>query len=411
MANVKKNYGVWLCEQHIGNITLSKGVIRFQLNDSYIQDVNHAVLGLAFEDDLEAIHRSQVRLPPWFSNLLPEGQLREWIAQDIGTDKTRELELLLKVGHDLPGAVRIAEADVEQTEFDTTRREIETDIQGHRSEEVWRFSLAGVALKFSMLNLGDRFTSPAVGAGGGDWIVKLPAQNYQQVPLNEFSMMKFAELVGIEVPEVRLVHRDQLADIPDNLWSASEEIAYAVRRFDRSPSRGLIHMEDFAQVRGFYPEKKYTGTFETLSALIYRNGDVGSLREFSRRLMFNYLIGNGDTHLKNWSLLYKDPQRPVLSPTYDLVATSIYSPPHSPENLGLKFAKSRRFDSMTFDSFDRLERKVGADNIGLRALAEEITHKTLLSWPAISEGLKGSPYLQSKIGQGISERASAVLAT
>jgi serine/threonine-protein kinase HipA len=411
MANVVRNYGVWLYERHIGNITLSGGVIRFQLNESYIHDTNHAVLGLAFEDDLEAIHRSQVRLPPWFSNLLPEGYLREWIAQDSGTHKDRELELLLKVGHDLPGAIRIAEADSEQTTFDTSRREIATDAHDNRAEEVWRFSLAGVALKFSMLNSGERFTSPAVGTGGGDWIVKLPTQNYKDVPLNEFSMMELARQVGIEVPEVRLVHRDQLADIPDNLWSASEEMAYAVRRFDRSLSRGLIHMEDFAQVRGFYPQKKYQGSFETLAALIYRNGDVDSLREFSRRLVFNYLIGNGDAHLKNWSLLYKDPQRPILSPAYDLVSTAVYSPSHSPETLGLKFAKSKRFESMTLDNFDRLERKVRANNVGLRELAEEVTRKTLSSWPVVAEELKKSPQLQQAIGEGVSARASAILAT
>lgn len=411
MPNVERNYGVWLYERHIGNITLSEGAIRFQLNESYIQDTNHAVLGLAFEEDLEAVHRSQVRLPPWFSNLLPEGYLREWIAQEVGTHKDHELKLLLKVGHDLPGAVRIAEADIEQTEFDANRREVETDTQSSRAEEIWRFSLAGVALKFSMLNAGERFTSPAVGAGGGDWIVKLPAQNYENVPLNEFSMMKLAELVGIEVPEVQLVHRDQLADIPENLWPASEEIAYAVRRFDRSPSRGLIHMEDFAQVRGFYPNDKYKGSFETLAALIYRNDDVDSLREFARRLIFNYLIGNGDAHLKNWSLLYTNPQRPVLSPAYDLVATTVYSPSYDFLSFGLKFAKSRLFETVTFDNFERLERKVGAANVGLRELAEEVVHKTLSFLPAVTEGLKQSPKLQNEIPQGISVRAAAILGT
>ena len=314
-------------------------------------------------------------MPPWFSNLLPEGRLRHWIAEDASVDENKEIELLLKVGHDLPGAVRVAEAELGQTEFDDTKREIvsDADIENFQ-RDIWRFSLAGVALKFSMLNVGERFTSPGVGEGG-DWIIKLPDRNYQHVPINEFSMMELARRVGINAPEVRLVHREQLADIPDNLWPESENMAYAIQRFDRTPSRELIHIEDFAQVRNLYPHKKYTGTFETLANLIYRQYDTNSLIEFTRRLAFNYVIGNGDAHLKNWSLIYTDPRRPVLSPAYDLVSTAVYRPPGKPEDLGLKFAKSRNFGSVTLDNYERLERKVNALEIGLRDIANEVIQK------------------------------------
>jgi len=57
MTATERYYGVWLYEQRVGSITLSEGVIRFQLNDTYIHDSNRAVLGLLFEDDLVAIHR------------------------------------------------------------------------------------------------------------------------------------------------------------------------------------------------------------------------------------------------------------------------------------------------------------------------------------------------------------------
>jgi serine/threonine-protein kinase HipA len=410
MSELEKVYGVWLYQRRIGSITLNGGIIRFQLADNYIHDPNHAVLGLIFEDDLEAIHRSKNRLPPWFSNLLPEGRLRHWIAEDANVDENKELELLLKVGHDLPGAVRVVEAEIEQTEFNSTRREVvsDTDIENY-SKDMWRFSLAGVALKFSMLNVGERFTSPGVGEGG-DWIIKLPDRNYQHVPINEFSMMELARRVGINVPEIRLVHREQLADVPDNLWPESENMAYAIQRFDRAPSRKLIHVEDFAQVRNLYPHKKYTGTFETLANLIYRQYDTDSLIEFVRRLAFNYVIGNGDAHLKNWSLIYTDPRRPVLSPAYDLVATAIYRPQGKPEDLGLKFAKSRSFDSVTLENFERIERKVNAVGVGLRDVAHEVIQKTTLFWPEIEETLKDYPWLQKTISEGIAARTSAILA-
>jgi serine/threonine-protein kinase HipA len=68
------------------------------------------VLGLLFEQDPLRTHAAALRLPPWFSNLLPEGLLREWIAADRRVSADREMELLAQVGHDLPGAVRVLPA-------------------------------------------------------------------------------------------------------------------------------------------------------------------------------------------------------------------------------------------------------------------------------------------------------------
>lgn len=82
-----------------------------------------------------------------------------------------------------------------------------------------------------------------------------------------------------------------------------------------------MHIEDLAQVRNVYPNAKYEGNYETVAALIYRRSDLHALREFARRLAFCVLISNGDAHLKNWSLIYRNPRVPTLSPAYDLVAT------------------------------------------------------------------------------------------
>ncbi len=114
--------------------------------------------------------------------------------------------------------------------------------------------------------------------------------------------------------------------------------AYAVRRFDLDPQRRTIHIEDLAQVRGFYPNRKYHGSFETVGALVYRQHDPEALREFTRRLTFNVLIGNGDAHLKNWSLIYHDRRNHTLAPAYDLVATFVYRPgTEGPEPNGVAF--------------------------------------------------------------------------
>jgi serine/threonine-protein kinase HipA len=411
MSTAERSLSVWLREQKVGMLHARGEQIRFVLDEAYVTDPHRAVLGLRFEDNLRASHRSIRRLPPWFSNLLPEGRLRQWIAEARGVSETLELELLAAVGHDLPGAVRVTD-DADPTKLDSAAaREIVTNGGGAKGHaDAWRFSLAGVAMKLSMLRRGERFTAPAVGEGG-DWIVKLPDAVYRDVPTNEFSMMELARKVGIEVPETRLVHRDDLSDVPDEFWPSGENLAYAVRRFDRTTDRRLVHMEDLAQVRGFYPDDKYSGSFETVGALVHRGRDTRSALEFVRRLAFIVLIRNGDAHLKNWSLLYEDPRVPRLAPAYDMVSTAVYQPVGRPEDLGLKLGESRSFEAVSLARFERLQRKLGITNASFVDEVHGLVERTRTAWPEIAELLRDHPVLRRGVGDELGARAAFLLRT
>jgi serine/threonine-protein kinase HipA len=391
----EEEFAVRLHGRRIGALRRVGDVTRFGFDESYLEDPQRPVLGLRFEEGLRARHSAHLRLPPWFSNLLPEGQLREWIAHARGASLLREMELLAQVGHDLPGAVQVVPAGALGNDETRFEREVMSDVAPRLPPSLWRFSLAGVALKFSMREKAGQFAAPAVGEGG-DWIVKLPDIVHPHVPVNEFAMMTFAKAVGIDAPEVRLVHRDLIEPLPDELWPRGEEFAYAVRRFDRGPERELIHIEDLAQVRGFYPDDKYRGSFETVASYIYRGRDSGALREFARRLAFYVMIENGDAHLKNWSLIYRDPRAPTLSPAYDLVATSVYRPSHEPEDLGLKFCGSRRFQTIAPSCFTRLESRLGV-SIGLAEEVMSLVERTLTTWPEVAALLKDHPVMVQKI--------------
>jgi serine/threonine-protein kinase HipA len=273
-------------------------------------------------------------------------------------------------------------------------------------QDTWRFSLAGVALKFSMLAKGDRLTLPAYGVGG-DWIVKLPDQTYPDVPRNEFTMMSLAASAGIAVPPVRLVHRDELDGLPPDVWSSREEWAYAIRRFDRDDHRDLVHIEDLAQVRNVYPEEKYLGNYETVAALAHRGHDLDSLREFARRLAFTILIANGDAHLKNWSLIYTDPRVPRLVPAYDMVSTAYYFGKR--EMLGLKFGGSRRFEKVDVATFERLQGRLRAPQAELAACVAELVEKVNLCWPEHRDHLAGNPQLVSSIELSIAAASRSLL--
>jgi serine/threonine-protein kinase HipA len=390
---VTSRFRVLLHGQDVGILHRRGDHTQFVLDPDYWAQADRPILGLAFEDRPGERHAAALRLPPWFSNLLPEGPLRDWIAQERHVSPQREAELLAQVGHDLPGAVTVVPEPGDCPDWpdpDTLRRPPDRPApEGGR----WRFSLAGVALKFSMLRQGDRLTLPATGHGG-DWIVKLPDARHPRVPRNEYVTMLLARAAGIEVPEIHLCPRKDLPDLPSVSWPHDEDEAFAIRRFDRDDARRPVHIEDLAQVRGLWPEQKYTGTFETVANLVHRGRDRDSLHQFVRRLAFCVLVGNGDAHLKNWSLIYEDPRIPRLSPAYDLVATAAYvQDGDEPEDLGLKFCGSRRMESVTLASFEQLERRLRLNGSGLRDTALDAVERTLSAWPDHAHLLDDLPEL------------------
>lgn len=387
-------FDVYLHERCIAKLHRKEQFTRAVFQEDYRGDPQRAVLSLSFEDNPSKNWTANQRLPAWFSNLLPEGKLREWVGTEKGVSVHQEMDLLARLGSDLPGAVRVLRADEPLPERGAWEDLHEPSGSTERGD-IWRFSLAGVGLKFSMLDRGERFTAPARGERG-DWIVKTPDLLHANVPRNEHAMMSLAAVVGIETPEVRLLHRAQFPELPGNVWG-EESHAYAVKRFDRGPERELIHIEDFAQLRAYYPGDKYKGKFETLANLVYRGRDTDSLREFARRLTFNSLIGNGDAHLKNWSLIYRDPRRPVLSPAYDLVATFAYRPEGETEDLGLSFGGLRSFDKLGPATLDKFDKKLKAA-AGLADVSIEVARATRENIEVISHLLGASaPNLSRKI--------------
>ncbi len=348
---------VLLYGEPIGTLTRVGGDrILFAFNDAYISDRNRPVLGLGFKDQfgdlITGFRPTQTRLPPFFANLLPEGPMRPYLADRAGVNPAREFFLLWVLGRDLPGAITIRPADGEA--WPDGMSEAGDENEAERRRNALRFSLAGVQLKFSAIN-GARggLTIPAKGVGGS-WIVKLPSREFEGVPENEFSMMTLAGLVGIDVPTVRLVDIDQIGNLPDGIGALTGQ-ALAVERFDRLPSGDAIHIEDFAQVFGVYPERKYEkASARNIAAVIGAEGREADIVEFVRRLTFNTLIGNADMHLKNWSLIYPDRRHAALAPAYDFVSTIPYIPDR---NAALNISRTKRFDEFTEDELSHMAGK------------------------------------------------------
>ncbi len=413
MPRSEHHYGVWLSGTFVGTLRQRGDHVRFAIHPSYADDPHRPVLGLVFEQDLDRVHSAALRLPPWFSNLLPEGVQRAWVARQRGVSSQREMELLAEVGQDLPGAVTVLPlpVDVVADGEDAVPVRPSPSPPDDSVDPRGRFSLAGVQLKLSMVATGDRLVVP-LGGTLGDWIVKFPDATFPHLPVVEFVTMELARRSGIDVPETRLPTRDQLPDTPDALWAASEDRAFAIRRFDRGADRSLLHIEDFAQVRDVYPspaDLKYQGSYETLAMLVHRGHDDASLRELVRRLAFNAVVDNTDAHLKNWSLLYTDPRRPILSPAYDLVSVAPYSGYGG--EMALTLAGTKAADRLRLRHLDRLGTRSGLPEGQLAEVAGATITAVAQEWPGVAEEHLGAhPSARAAIDEVVRARTTSLRA-
>ena len=351
--------GVKLHGRMIGTLTRLPGDrVLFAFTDQYVADERRATLSLSFRDALGNLildsRPTQTRLPPFFANLLPEGALRDYLAKRAGVKSEREFFLIAQLGRDLPGALEIVPlagwvpANEEQPST-------EAAALGERDPDtLLRFSLAGVQLKFSAVkDAAGGLTIPAHGVGGS-WIVKLPSSRFTSLPENEFAVMRLAGAIGITIPEIALLPLQRIAGLPQDVASLGET-AYVIKRFDRSAGGGQVHIEDFAQVFGVYPEQKYgRASYRNIAEVIWSEAGEMAIAEFLRRLVFSMLVGNSDMHLKNWSLIYPNGRQAALAPAYDLVSTIAHLPE---DRLALTFVDSKEYRSITLEQFERFATK------------------------------------------------------
>lgn len=327
------------------------------------------------------------RLHPVLSNLLPEGSLRELIAQGLKLHVDNEFHILSYLGKDLPGAIEATPMEPEGVpDYVLNTHGKAKAVTFDNFTQANKFSLAGVQMKFSMKETDGRYNLSKDDVLG-DWIIKTPSTNHKFVPLNEYSAMSLADLVGIDVPEIKLVELDKLDNLPQiNL--PDEKLAFAIRRFDRVDGQ-RIHMEDFAQILVKYPHEKYTSAnYENIGKVIYEfSGDgLADAQQFARRLLVNILLANGDAHLKNWSFLYPDKKTPRLSPVYDIVTTKVYI--ENETRYALNLGKIKEWHTTTMAHFESWAIKSGIPWRAIKPHLDDTLSKARELWP---EALKALP--------------------
>ena len=181
---------------------------------------------------------------------------------------------------------------------------------------------------------------------GGRYIFKPQTKNYREVPENEDVTMRLAELIGIDIPLHGMV------------FSKDKTMTYFIRRFDRGGRNKKIAVEDFAQLSGKDRDTKYDSSMEQIIALIDQFCTFPAIEKLKlfNLTLFNYLVGNEDMHLKNFSVIRRD-LKVELSPAYDLLNSTIIL--NSQEELALplrgKKNKLKKDDFFVYFAEERLE--------------------------------------------------------
>ena len=192
-----------------------------------------------------------------------------------------------------------------------------------------KMSIQGVQPKLSAkLNVKDEVFD--IVDRGGEYILKPQNNFYPELPENESLTMKLAELIGVEVP------------LSGMIYSSDGKFTYFIKRFDRYGRNKKLSLEDFAQLAGKSRETKYDYSMEKLITLIDTFCTFPAIEKVKlfRLSIFNFLIGNEDMHLKNFSLITRD-NKVELSPAYDLLNTTIVVP-KSQEEIALPLAGKKR---------------------------------------------------------------------
>ncbi len=208
-----------------------------------------------------------------------------------------------------------------------------------------KMSIQGVQPKLSM-RLNIKKQQFEIVDIKGIFILKPPNDLYPELPQNEDLSMKMAKICSIEIPWHGLI------------YSKGNVLNYAIRRFDRKGHSNKLALEDFAQLSGATRNTKYNSSMERVINIINEFCTFPILEKIKllRRILFSFLIGNEDMHLKNFSLITRN-RKVEMSPAYDLLNTTIAL--QKPiEEIALPIAgkknKIERYDLIDYLSKERM---------------------------------------------------------
>lgn len=227
----------------------------------------------------------------------------------------------------------------------------------------------------------------------GQYILKPQSLLYPELPQNEAITMTLAEKIGLDVPVHGLI------------YAKDDSMTYFIKRFDRVGRHKKIPLEDFTQLSGADRYTKYNSSMENVIKVIAQFCTFPKIEfvKLFKLTVFNFLIGNEDMHLKNFSLIRHD-KKIMLSPAYDLLNTTI-ALSGTKEELALPLnGKKRQLNQQDFLKYFAVDR-LGLNPTIIAEVMDEI-QAALPLWQQLIKISFLSPKMQEKYLSVLQERAT-----
>jgi serine/threonine-protein kinase HipA len=373
---------VWLYGTNVATITQLRGRLRLTYTEDALNQYELGTPVLSVALPLTDVYFAQGLTRAFLDGLLPEGESRRAIAEDLDLRATDTYGLIRALGRDCAGAIVIQPSDdpPPPQPSTTTAEPLDDDgiaelVRNLRSAPLGvsdrvRISLAGVQEKLLLTRMADGRWGRPVDGTPSTHILKPKIRDYPNTVQNEAFCMRLASELGLPAATIETTQ-------------VAERSLIVVHRYDRivgtDGSVERVHQEDFCQAVSMPPTKKYQeeGGGPSLRRLaeVLRNVAVpGSVERLLSAAVVNVLVGNGDAHAKNFSLLHHRDGQITLAPTYDVMSTLYY---HQDE-LAMYVDDVRRTSHVTLD---RLINEAVSWNIQ-RARAIEIADSLMDRLPA-----------------------------
>ena len=371
----------------------------FSYDREYLNSPEAASVSVALPLQEEAFSAAQTHC--FFDGLLPEGFTRRSVAWWANTSENDYLSILAALGRECIGAIQILSQDAdspapayEKMTLDQVRALAREGAS--RSAQIvtqTHLSLTGASGKVGLYrNDGDQSWYLPGGNAPSTHILKQSHIRFRHIITNEQLALLTARELALPTTESFIVNTG---------GGQEEEVLFAARRFDRVFSAhpliadGLaiplrLHQEDFAQALGIPAAEKYelpgANHLRDMFALL-RNVSADPVEDQLRLwdiLIFDFLIGNSDNHLKNYSLLYSPDLRTIrLAPAYDIVSTCIYQ--NSTREMAFRIGDARVLDDISRHSFLLASSEAGLG----QAMALKRFDRMAQSFPAAMEKAAG----------------------
>ncbi len=356
----------------VGSITGSSSAdAAFGYAENYLQDPSSVPISLSLPLQKECFSPAQTAV--FFEGLLPEGFTRRSVSRWMHASENDYLSILHGLGRECLGALCITE-EGEKTEASYERipaeqlRELAAEGALKSAELITRsrLSLTGASGKVGLYyDAGEKAWYLPCGTAPSTHIVKQSHIRLDSIVTNEQLSLMTAGRCGIPVPRSFIINTGSSED---------RAVLFATERFDRLlqeerrisglPCPFRLHQEDFAQALGIPSPAKYedpSGAYlEKMAGLLRKHSadPIADLLQLWHTLVFNWLIGNTDAHIKNYSLLYSPDLKTIrLSPAYDLISTAVYT--QSTREMAFRIGGASSIDEITPESFRQAAREIG----------------------------------------------------